>query len=63
MGKHPIMDCIVCGDPQVVARRRCHTCYQYRRKHGVDRPEELIIRLTARDVERELTARVIRRHA
>lgn len=46
--------CIRCGAPVVVAKERCRTCYEYRRRHGVDRSDELIIRLTERDIEQEL---------
>lgn len=47
--------CIICGDPRIHARRRCKTDYQYLRRNGVDRPLELVIRLTDRDITRELT--------
>lgn len=46
--------CLVCGDWRLHARRRCDTCYRFWRRHGADRPFELIAALTARDVEREL---------
>lgn len=47
--------CLVCGGP-AIAKERCRTCYEYRRRHGTDRPEELVIRLTELDIERELIA-------
>lgn len=42
----------------MIARARCMTCWKYLRRTGRDRPEELIIALTSRDVERELSARL-----
>ena len=48
--------CIICGDPQIHAKGRCKTDYQYHRRNGTDRPFELILRLTDRDITRELTA-------
>jgi uroporphyrinogen-III synthase len=54
--------CAICGDKLNRARgargARCRTCYAYRRRHGHDRPLELIVRLTERDIERELAARL-----
>ena len=46
--------CRVCGDPVVKAKGRCATCYVYLRRNGRDRPEHLVVRLTERDVTREL---------
>lgn len=46
--------CVVCGDPRTLAKNRCGTCYQYRRRTGVDRSFKLVKRLTERDIEREL---------
>jgi hypothetical protein len=51
--------CIICGDPRIHAKGRCKTDYQYHRRNGVDRPVELIIRLTDRDITRYLTAKVV----
>lgn len=51
------MRCIICGDSRIRARRRCATCLQYLRRNGRDRPFELIVRLTERDVERGLARR------
>lgn len=47
--------CAICGDLKTVAKDRCPTCYQYQRRTGTDRSEKLVIRLTERDVERELS--------
>lgn len=34
----PLMnECLVCGSPKVVARRRCRTCYRFYRRTGRDR--------------------------
>lgn len=49
--------CARCGDPAVRAKGRCAACYEYRRRHGEERPLELIIRQTERDVELELERR------
>lgn len=51
------MSCAVCGDPTTIARNKCHTCYEYARRHGQDRPLRLITRLTQRDIERETLKR------
>jgi len=55
------MRCEVCGD-QLERNRgaragRCGTCSTYRYRHGKDRAQHLIARLTARDIERELARR------
>jgi hypothetical protein len=47
--------CIICGDPRIHAKDRCKTDYQYLRRNHTDRSPELIIRLTERDIRRELT--------
>lgn len=53
--------CVVCGDSLSRDRgargHRCGTCARYRTRHGTDRPNELIVKLTMRDIERELIAR------
>lgn len=51
------MTCHVCGDPKTVAKARCHTCYEYRRRTGTDRSEKHVIRLTERDIEKDLARR------
>lgn len=51
------MTCHVCADPRTVAKDRCHTCYEYARRHGTDRSHKLISRLTQRDIEREALRR------
>lgn len=53
--------CTICGD-QLHRHRgargdRCGTCSRYHQRHHTDRPEHLIIRLTEKDIERELTRR------
>jgi hypothetical protein len=45
--------CIIDGAP-LWAKERCKTCYEYRRRHGHDRPFDLIRRLTEQDIENEL---------
>jgi hypothetical protein len=57
----PELTCTNCGD-QLDRNRgaragRCGTCSTYRYRHGHDRPLDLIIRLTKRDIEQELTRR------
>jgi len=47
------MSCRICGDPKVVAKSRCHCCYEYKRRTGDDRGHGLVSRLTERDIERE----------
>jgi hypothetical protein len=47
--------CVVCGGRAVV-KARCRTCYEYRRRHGHDRPFELIAKLTEKDIAREHAA-------
>jgi len=54
--------CIVCGDHRVHAQRRCNTDYRYWRRHGHDRPFELIAAATRRDIEREAAARITAGH-
>lgn len=49
--------CVVCGDPKLSAKGRCGTCYQFFRRTGSDRPHQLIVRLTEKDIERELLRR------
>lgn len=51
------VSCLICGDPRTVAKNRCRCCYEYRRRTGADRAEDLIVRLTERDIERELAKR------
>lgn len=50
--------CVICGDrldrDRGARGHRCGTCAAYRYRHGTDRPDALIIRLTMRDIEREL---------
>ena len=36
--------CRVCGWREAVVHGRCRTDYMYRRRHGEDRPERLVIR-------------------
>lgn len=55
------MTCRICGD-RLDRRRgaragRCGTCATYRYRHGADRTDELVIKLTERDIERELARR------
>lgn len=57
--------CAICEANPVVAKDRCMTCYQYRRRNGVDRPEgiarrqaELNYRHDQRRQERRNTARL-----
>lgn len=54
-------NCIVCGD-RLDRRRgargdRCGTCDRHWHRHGTDRPDDLVIKLTERDIERALTRR------
>jgi hypothetical protein len=51
------VSCVRCGDPKTVAKGRCHCCYEYRRRTGTDRTEDHVIRLTERDIEKDLTRR------
>lgn len=51
------MACTVCGDPHTIARDRCPTCWKYHQRKGTDRTEQLIARLTQRDIEREAIRR------
>lgn len=46
--------CRICGDPRTVARSRCGTCYQFLRRRGFDRTERHVIKLTEKDIERDL---------
>lgn len=53
--------CAICGD-QLDRNRgargdRCGTCSTYRYRHGTDRSHNLIVKLTERDIERELVRR------
>jgi len=48
--------CVVCGD-KVVAKQRCHCCYEFRRPTGSDRSKDHVTRLTERDIEQELRSR------
>ncbi len=50
MGRRVV--CLVCGDTRLHALRRCQTCYRYLTRNGIDRPFELIRRLTERDIAR-----------
>lgn len=52
------MPCTICADPKVVAKGRCMTCWKYHRRNGCDRTEEHMIRLTERDVEKDLQRRL-----
>lgn len=36
--------CVVCEWAKVYKAQRCAACYWYRRRHGSERPEELIVR-------------------
>ena len=51
--------CVRCGDQLDRDRGarggRCGTCSRYHQRHGTDRPDHLIIRLTEKDIERQLT--------
>lgn len=53
------MTCVRCGDRLERDRgargQRCGTCSRYHQRHGTDRPEHLIVKLTERDIERELS--------
>lgn len=55
------MTCTICGDHLDRTRGaragRCGTCSTYRYRHGHDRPHHLIVRLTKRDIDRELIQR------
>lgn len=55
------MTCSVCGDrldrDRGARGRRCGTCSRYRQRNRADRPEGLVIKLTERDIEQELTRR------
>lgn len=51
--------CRVCGHPDIHAKDRCKTDYQYRRRTGTDRPEELIVRHGRRIMTRRLASRYI----
>ena len=48
--------CRICGD-KTVALGLCANCYAYRRRHGRDRPFDLVVRLTERDIEGEILRR------
>lgn len=50
--------CRVChAAPQHRATGRCTTCYRYRLRNGVDRPEHLIVAHNRRRGEREMLRR------
>ena len=53
--------CRVCGDRLDRSRgargQRCGTCTRYHQRHQSDRPEGLVIKLTERDIEREMRRR------
>lgn len=55
------MTCAICGDRldrnRGARAGRCGTCSTYRYRHGKDRSEGLIVKLTERDIERELMRR------
>lgn len=51
------MSCRICGDTKTVAKDRCHCCYEYRRRTGVDRSEKHVVKLTERDIEKDLACR------
>lgn len=51
------MACSVCGDPNVVAKKRCEACRRFLLRNGTDRTEKHVIRLTERDIERDLARR------
>jgi hypothetical protein len=56
----PARPCIHCGrlDRNRGARAgRCGTCATYRYRHGKDRPHDLVIKLTKRDIEQEYLRR------
>ncbi len=42
MGSDAEMKCGNCGRPGKLTRERCHNCYCYRHKYGVERPQRLI---------------------
>lgn len=44
-------ECIVCGAP-AVAKKRCGTCYQYKRRTGRDRTEDRVVASTERAIHR-----------
>jgi hypothetical protein len=51
--------CAICGD-QLDRNRgargeRCGTCSTYRYRTGLDRPHDLVVKQTERDIERALT--------
>jgi hypothetical protein len=48
--------CTICGDHLDRTRGargdRCRTCDTYRRRRGTDRPDDLVVKQTQRDIER-----------
>lgn len=42
MGNNTEMTCGNCGQSGKLIRQRCHNCYCYRHKYGVERPQRLI---------------------
>lgn len=49
----------MCG-AEVYARDRCQPCYRYLRKHGRDRPEELVVAYGRRLLDQELESEWVR---
>ena len=51
------MTCTICGDRldrnRGARAGRCGTCATYRYRHGAERPFDLVIKQTEKDIERE----------
>lgn len=45
------MFCTNCGWRPPVAKARCRACYEYRRRHGTDRPADLVVAHVDRIIE------------
>ena len=49
--------CAICGDTldrdRGARAGRCGTCTKYRSRNGTDRPDDLVIKQTQRDIERQ----------
>ncbi len=43
--------CSHCGWRPRVAKDRCRTCYEYRRRHGHDRPSDLVVANVQRRID------------
>ena len=50
--------CVVCEWQSVWARDRCHTCLKYLIRHGIDRPEALVVAHGQAVLERRLARNV-----